>query len=204
MVKGSGDLREAYHRNDQGEFPRRLADLPLQRKAVAARLLLRVGWDFSLRRPDENRIAVFNAENAALPPPLQLHDQNALSGHKDTHVKLPAKELTVPIDDVAVIQIRPGPGEKSVFPKITGRYTSNQFCHGPSLAFVRRRRIDGLDAYYRIASDRSRCPDNSASCAFRIFQRPPEGHKQDALRFIQDVLTLLSITHSEACSSILL
>ena len=58
---------------------------------------------FAIFRLNYNIFIVFNTENVFFAPAFKLYNQNSFSGHKNTHIKLTAKKLAVPVDDVVVI-----------------------------------------------------------------------------------------------------
>lgn len=50
-------------------------------------------------------VIVFYAQNILLAPSFEFDYEDAFSGHKNTNIKLSSEDLTVPINDVCIIQI---------------------------------------------------------------------------------------------------
>ena len=99
------NLRQANHLVHKREFTDVLANVALDRKTVASCLFLRGCRFFAIIGPNDNVVVVFYAQNILLAPSFQLDYEDAFSGHKNTNIKLSSENLTVPIDDVCIIQI---------------------------------------------------------------------------------------------------
>ena len=125
-------LGQAHHLKDEGKPSGVASDVPLQVKAIPPRLLLGRRGQLALGGSDDHGLIVLNAQDALLPPALQLHDQDAPLRQEDAHVKFPSENLPVPVDDARIVEIGLGPGDEQTFAAVPGVLRPNHPRHPSS------------------------------------------------------------------------
>lgn len=106
------------HLVHEREFSDILTNVALDGKTVAACLFLWRSGYFAISSPNYNGVVVLYAQNTFLAPSFQFDYEDTFFGHKNTNIKLSSKNLTVPINDICIIQIFLNFVDKQILAKV--------------------------------------------------------------------------------------
>jgi hypothetical protein len=106
LVTRLGNLRQANHLQNKGEFIYTLSDMPLNGKSITTGLSHRRRFFFlGTHSYNDCVIVIVYTNNGFLSPALKLKYQDTLPRHQHTNIELASIKLTVPVNNAIIIKI---------------------------------------------------------------------------------------------------